>query len=392
MTVLAIAMYGIASTNLLLAIALYAAFLRFGRGRHAIWWALAFATFTVLHLAMAVRMGLPGQSPGITLVSTVASLLGATFVALGFRERSALTDRRAIIAAFAGTSLLCGVLVLMYPAHPVHHPIASAYGAAMLFLSIRALRKGPEEGLAAGRVTLAMMIVFLAFFVALTMLSLMTVPWGPLRPDLYHACYILGVPANLMGIGLFALFLLAEDLAHGMRNLAIVDPLTGLLNRRGFEEAAQRVTAQCRRSGVPVCIAVADLDHFKSINDRFGHPAGDRALSECAGRLRGALREGDLLGRLGGEEFVLLLPGVGTQGVGDLLDRLRAALPGREDRQLLGFPMPTCSFGAVEIGAQDALASSIGKADAALYQAKRDGRDCVRVAGEAIPIRRHALS
>lgn len=141
---------------------------------------------------------------------------------------------------------------------------------------------------------------------------------------------------------------------------------------------------------MPVCVAVADLDHFKSINDRFGHPAGDRVLSECAGRLRGALREGDLLGRLGGEEFVLLLPGVGTQDVGDLLDRLRAALPGREDRQLLGFPMPTCSFGAVEIGAQDALAASIGKADAALYQAKRDGRDCVRVSGEAIPMRRHA--
>jgi hypothetical protein len=110
---------------------------------------------------------------------------------------------------------------------------------------------------------------------------------------------VLGVPASLTGIGLFALFLLAEDLAHGIRHLAIVDPLTGLLNRRGFDEAARRVKAQCRRSGMPVCVAVADLDNFKSINDRFGHKAGDMVLSEFARRLRANVRAGDLVSRAG---------------------------------------------------------------------------------------------
>jgi GGDEF domain-containing protein len=196
----------------------------------------------------------------------------------------------------------CGVLVVLYPVRPVHHPIVSAYVVAMLYLAIRALRMGPARQMAAGQVTLAMMSLFMGFFALLTVLGMVTQPWGSLGSDLYHAVYVLGVPAALTGIGLFALFLLAEDLAHDMRNLAIVDPLTGLLNRRGFDEAARRVKAQCRRGGIPVCVAVADLDHFKSINDRLGHKAGDLVLSEFARRLRAGLREGDLVSRAGGEE------------------------------------------------------------------------------------------
>jgi diguanylate cyclase (GGDEF)-like protein len=379
MTVLAVAMSGIASTSLLLAIALYAAFLRFGRARHATYWALAFATFTFHHIAMAVRMGTTGDHLVMTLVSTTGSLAGAALVAMGFRERSGMTDKRLIIASFLAVAGLCDALVVLYPLHPVHHPLASAYAAAMLYLSVRALRKGPGEGLAAGQVTLVMMTVALVFYVLLTVLGMMTVPWGTLKPAAYYASYILGVPASLMGIGLFALFLLAEDLAFGMRNLAIVDPLTGLLNRRGFEEAARRMIAQCRRDATPLCVAIADLDHFKSINDRFGHQAGDLALSEFATRLRHALREGDLISRSGGEEFVLMLPGVALGEVGDLLDRLRAALPAENDDETLGFPMPTASFGAAEIGAEDGLIACVERADLALYQAKRDGRDCVRI-------------
>lgn len=379
MTVLAVAMFGIASTSMLLAMALYAAFLRFGRARHATFWALAFACFTVLHVAMAIRMGSAGDHGLITVLSTTASLAGSTFIALGFRERSGLVRRGLVIAVFVATALLCLVLIVLFPLHPVHHPVASAYAAAMLVLSVRALQKGPGEGLAAGRITLAVMILFLAFYVLLTVLGFMTVPWGPLKPEVYRAIYSLGLPPSLTGIGLFALFLLAEDLAHDMRNLAIVDPLTELLNRRGFEEAARRAMAQCRREGRPVCVAIADLDHFKSINDRFGHQAGDEALREFARRLRCALREGDLISRSGGEEFVLLLPGVTAGQVGDLLDRLRAALASGEDHDLLGFPIPTASFGVTEIGRDEGLALCIERADLALYQAKRDGRDCVRI-------------
>jgi diguanylate cyclase (GGDEF)-like protein len=379
MTVLALAFFGVASTSLLLAIALYAAFQRFGRVRHATYWACAFALIALDHTLMALRLLTPGSHTVANLVACAASLTGATLVAMGFRERSGLKDKRWLLGALAIMTVGCGVLVLLYPARPVHHPIVTAYVVVMLFFSIRALRRGPEQQLAAGRTTLAMMSVFLGFFGVLTVLGLVTDPWGALSTDLYHAVYVLGVPASLTGIGLFALFLLAEDLAHGMRHLAIVDPLTGLLNRRGFDEAARRVKAQCRRSGTPVCVAVVDLDHFKAINDRFGHAAGDQALSEFARRLRSGLRQGDLVSRAGGEEFVLLLPGVNGAEVGDLLNRLRIGLCLDEEDTTLGFPMPTASFGAVEIGPRDLLSTCIERADLALYRAKREGRNCVQV-------------
>ncbi|WP_068082159.1 GGDEF domain-containing protein [Novosphingobium rosa] len=379
MTVLALAFFGVASTSLLLAIALLAAFQRFGRVRHATYWASAFALIALDHTLMAMRLLTPGSHTVANLVACTASLSGATLVALGFRERSGLREQGWFLGSLAIMALGCGVLVVRFPDKPVHHPVVTAYVVVMLFFSIRALRRGPERELAQGGTTLAMMSLFMAFFGALTILGLMTDPWGALSSQIYHAVYVLGVPASLTGIGLFALFLLAEDLAHGMRHLAIVDPLTGLLNRRGFEEAARRVKAQCRRSRTPVCVAVVDLDHFKSINDRFGHAAGDLALSEFARRLQSGLRQGDLVSRAGGEEFVLLLPGVNASEVSDLLNRLRITLSSDQDDDALGFTMPTASFGAVEIGPRDLLTTCIERADLALYRAKRDGRDCVRV-------------
>ncbi|WP_343612753.1 GGDEF domain-containing protein [Novosphingobium sp.] len=380
MSVLALAFFGVASTSLLLAIALYGAYLRFGRERHATYWASAFALIALDHTLMALRLLVPGDHTAMNLASCTASLVGSTLVLLGFRERSGLRDQRWILASLALLVLGCGVLVVRYPDRPVHHPVVTTYVVAMLFFSIRALRQGPEREMAEGRITLAMMSLFMGFFGLLTVLGLMTDPWGAGAAEIYHAVYVLGVPASLTGIGLFALFLLAEDLAHGIRHLAIVDPLTGLLNRRGFDEAARRVKAQCRRSGMPVCVAVADLDNFKSINDRFGHKAGDMVLSEFARRLRANVRAGDLVSRAGGEEFVLLLPGVDLDEVGDLLNRLRVALAEEGPHTGLGLAMPTVSFGAVEIGAHDMLASGIERADLALYEAKRDGRDCVRLA------------
>jgi diguanylate cyclase (GGDEF)-like protein len=115
-----------------------------------------------------------------------------------------------------------------------------------------------------------------------------------------------------------------EELARASRT----DPLTGTLNRRGFEERLARELAQAARDARPLTLALLDLDDFKAVNDRDGHAAGDRLLCETVTRLEGALRPMDAIGRLGGDEFAAVLPGTGAEEAAAVVGRLEAALAG----------------------------------------------------------------
>ena len=155
------------------------------------------------------------------------------------------------------------------------------------------------------------------------------------------------------------------DLLARLALLASTDDLTGLPNRRAVDADLDRLLAQARRSGDPVAIALLDIDHFKAYNDRFGHQGGDRLLKAAATAWRRELRGGDLIGRWGGEEFLVLLPACDADAALLAADRLRAALPD-------GL---TCSAGvAVWDGAEPPI-DLIARADAALYGAKERGRD-----------------
>jgi diguanylate cyclase (GGDEF)-like protein len=153
---------------------------------------------------------------------------------------------------------------------------------------------------------------------------------------------------------------------------ASLDPLTGLLNRRSFEEAAGRVL----RDGQQSAVVVADLDHFKRLNDEHGHEVGDRALKLFAQVLRQNLRPTDIVGRMGGEEFVAVLPRCDPDDADLVLDRLRGALAHAVANG--GGPRFTASFGVAEHPRHgETLASLISAADRALYESKRAGRDRV---------------
>jgi diguanylate cyclase (GGDEF)-like protein len=162
---------------------------------------------------------------------------------------------------------------------------------------------------------------------------------------------------------------------------ALVDGLTGIANRRACEDALSHEIARAGRLTTPLTLVVADLDDFKSVNDVHGHAAGDDVLREFASVLRGTLRESDLAGRWGGEEFVLLLPGTESEGGVRLAERVRAALAERSfagrDGALL---QVTCSFGVAQhkpgVGERELFA----QADRALYQAKRRGKNRVEAA------------
>lgn len=180
-----------------------------------------------------------------------------------------------------------------------------------------------------------------------------------------------------------------EEAERALQRLARTDPLTGLLNRRAFEQEAGVLIAHARRHGDPLCMLLIDIDGFKAVNDRHGHAAGDRALGLTADALRSTLRPGDLASRWGGEEFCVLLARSGPEA-GQAFDaRLRSALAAQSSGTL-GFALDFSTGLSVledddDIAADD-LQLLLQHADAALYHAKQAGRGrLVPAAGAAGP-------
>ena len=158
------------------------------------------------------------------------------------------------------------------------------------------------------------------------------------------------------------------------------DPLTHLLNRRGFEEHATLLLAHARRQRTPATLAYLDLDDFKRVNDRMGHRAGDGVLRTVAGALANDIREGDLAARVGGDEFLLLLPGAGVDEATSLLERLHQALC--DSLRDHGWPV-TVSVGAMSFARPPmSLQEMVSRSDACMYRAKQGGKNrvCVEAA------------
>lgn len=162
-----------------------------------------------------------------------------------------------------------------------------------------------------------------------------------------------------------------------LRTLATTDTLTGALTRRQFFELAEVEWARATRHRHPLCVALVDVDAFKSVNDHFGHGIGDEALRLVVDTVRGELRRHDLIGRYGGDELALLFPETPLEGAKHVSHRMRRAVA---ELRLThrGEPVPlTISVGIVARRADETLTMACGRADAALYQAKDSGRDRV---------------
>jgi diguanylate cyclase (GGDEF)-like protein len=194
---------------------------------------------------------------------------------------------------------------------------------------------------------------------------------------------IFAVELVLYAVGtVFVIFMLVSERAVTThKQAASCDPLTGLFNRRGFSEATGRMIEREAKAGRPVTVMIFDIDHFKSINDRFGHPAGDEVLKLFASVITGTLRITDLSGRIGGEEFASMLPCA-------LEEALQAAERVREAFATSGIEIDsapvvtTVSIGVAGGPAGTELDVLLAAADTALYQAKRGGRNRVQAAEE----------
>ena len=169
-------------------------------------------------------------------------------------------------------------------------------------------------------------------------------------------------------------------LEEELKRQATTDPLTGLFNRRQYEMLFRRERERCRRQGTTICVAMGDLDHFKALNDQLGHDSGDIALQHVAKLFVSQLREGDVVGRFGGEEFIILLPDTDIAEAAMVIERLRKALDTNP------VPLPdqqwnltaTFSVSAV-LDSETDIVETLRRVDAGLYQGKRGGRNQVVV-------------
>lgn len=200
--------------------------------------------------------------------------------------------------------------------------------------------------------------------------ALLAAGWRSPIPSLEHrAVRAVQVVADEIGLALRT-----SDMQRRREEFARTDPLTGLLNRRAWDEQLRSLLTESHRYGHPLVIAIADLDHFKSYNDTYGHFAGDQFLQQFATAARACLRATDVFARWGGEEFIIALPGCDITHAMSILEKVRTSVPhGR-----------TCSIGATQWDTGETLEACTTRADHWLYEAKHAGRD--RVTTDKSPV------
>jgi diguanylate cyclase (GGDEF)-like protein len=374
--------------SLILSGAMAIAWVSLGRRSHALSWSIAYLCYGFETLAQVLEAVRPSVAGLIGPVELLFVLAPSALVAIGARQRAGLPARWRSFATATALAFVVGDLPDFFPGRFGWVSTTSGlFTVAMLLIAVSAIlprnrRAEPAEWAVIGTIATFVLFELLLIFADL---ASQVAPDHPEQRGLFIYIYLAGLTPVFVANGISAILLLASDLAAQLRALAANDPLTGVLNRRGFHEAALRAVANSRRQRQSIAVAIADIDHFKSINDRYGHTAGDRTLHFICKRLAQGLRSGDLVGRIGGEEFALLLVNSSAEQAAEAMDRIRAeiALGYSED----GAPTPvTASFGVAAVSlaggsADQLLADALDQADRALYRSKIEGRNRTTLAG-----------
>jgi diguanylate cyclase (GGDEF)-like protein len=291
-------------------------------------------------------------------------------------------DRPPLVIAVA-TGPALWILACQYPFFQVSvaNRVTLFSGLCVVYglLAARELFAGREESLRA-RLPLAGVFLGHAMLFSFRSLYAQIGPTPSVISDVDRVFVLLSIEpiVLLVAVVLLSADLLRERGEKALRHLVETDELTGALSRRATLVGAEQAIREARRARQPVTLVLFDLDHFKSINDQFGHAAGDEALRVFANSARQAIRSTDIFGRIGGEEFAVLLSGVDPMAAQTIADRIRSDFSRAAIAYNNARIEATVSAGLAGVEAGDASFDRLlAAADSALYAAKRDGRDRV---------------
>ena len=366
-------------TSAALSIVFFLAWMNLGEKPYALSWSIAYAAATAQWL-VDWRAAWFASPEVYSLVANVFSMILITLTVKGHCQRTNCTLLPRNLWPFTG--VVFGALVWVTVVQPHigwRYAIIPATVCITLFLCALMIIRHREQSRPAEWATATSMILFAISQGIAAGMSLMQGASGdPSYAALYMDYFYITLPAGYIATSMFVIFMLSSDLSEEMKSIAIRDQLTGLLNRRGFNDYGERAFSLARRNGTQLSVIMADIDRFKFINDKYGHAAGDTALAHFARVLLDGRRNEDIVARVGGEEFALLLPGTDLRDAMAMADQLCDKI-GATPMELtaIGLPM-TSSFGVAAISEKDSeLDDMVRRADRALYRSKRAGRNQV---------------
>ncbi|CAN5606329.1 GGDEF domain-containing protein [soil metagenome] len=254
--------------------------------------------------------------------------------------------------------------------------VTATSGLISTLLAVELIRR------AQGRRVLRLFACFLLCYTAGTVYRAVGTAWLGAPPNFLEVNSLQAASMTfnvvfISALGIFFQLMIASELNQAVESRARQDLLTGVFNRLGIEERLSTELDRAQRNKHPLSAVLIDIDYFKAINDSAGHAAGDDALRLVSKGILTSLRSYDLLGRYGGDEFLLLLPETTADNAIDVADRIRQVLSASAE-SLAPRLRPTVSIGVAEHLLEDNCTTLLARADAALYDAKQAGRNCVR--------------
>ena len=358
--------------------------------RAVAWWGFAH----LIRASSVVLFGMYGSAPELITIDLANALLFTAFAISWTGAR--VFDGRPVEPVYLVTGAVLWLLVCRLPvladAIEMRAMIASGIVTAYTWLTAYEFWRGRGEALVSRWPAIFMLFAHGALFLLRTPL-VSVLPWSPTNNNIFGSVWltVLSFEALLFTISIaFILLAMAKErteLRH--RTAAMVDPLTGIANRRAFLHEAGGIAKRHAGNPRPSAVLLVDLDHFKSINDRFGHALGDRVLEIFAATTLESLRASDLVGRIGGEEFAAVIYDTDSDKALAVAERIRDAFA-KAAQEVDGRPVcATVSIGVVYCdGPVLDIAELLAQADQALYFAKENGRNRVEVASLEMILKR----